>query len=162
MVSYFLLITADSEDPNGFRVSARKLINWRLHNNKWPLYAKTKNRHDISCGDQVLFYQGGKSEGRQHIIAAATVSGKRKAYAREEIDPDFALSTPPSAVLNFEGVKVFDSPIAIRPFIGVSDLFPRIERFWGSRLMGGCVRITANDFRALSFSENEIQSPTMK
>lgn len=145
MTNHFLLITTDGETENGRKASARTIIDWRLERRRWPIYPGTRHSRSLTRGDLVLFYQGGSRPGRQCIVARARIADVRPADRDEEFDPPYVFSAAADRVLVLDDVRLLDAPVPIRPLMGEISILPKL-RFWGALLMGGCRKMTAEDY----------------
>jgi hypothetical protein len=112
----------------------------------WPLYSQTKNRGLVEPGAKLLFYQGGRGPGRQAIVAWAEVLETLDGRRVDEIDPHYSLSSPCRTALRLGNVTTFEHPVPLRPLLGKLSLFPAGMKYWGVKVMGGCKKLTADDF----------------
>lgn len=148
MTNHFLLITTDGETEGGKRASARTLIDWRLERRRWPIYLGTRHKRTMQPGDLVLFYQGGNRPGRQHVIAQARIAEIIVPSRDEEFDPPWLLSSAADQALVLDEVKKLENPVSIKSLMGEISILPKM-RFWGALLMGGCRKMTLEDYRVI-------------
>jgi hypothetical protein len=145
MTNHFLLITTDGETENGKRASARMIIDWRLDRGRWPIYSGTRHKRNMRPGDLLLFYQGGSRSGRQHIVARGRIAEIATPKLDDEFDPPWLLSGAADQALILDHVEVLTAPVPIRPLMGEISILPKL-RYWGALLMGGCRKMTEEDY----------------
>jgi hypothetical protein len=94
---------------------------------------------------------GGSKAFRQSIIASAAVTSVDNVGHRvPRIDQESALSNAPHKILRLKQIRYLSPPIPIRPLIGKLSFLPNYSKTWGASLMGGCRRISNEDFELLS------------
>jgi hypothetical protein len=143
---HFLMVTNDGERESGRKIFASVLVQWRLQQMLWPLYSQTKNRRLVQPGAKLLFYQGGTGPGRQTIVGWAEVLEILDGRRIDEIDPHYSLSSPCRTALRLGNVTSFEEPVPLRPLVGKLSLFPPGMKYWGVKVMGGCKKLTPDDF----------------
>jgi hypothetical protein len=131
----------------GARYSAFDIAKKRLNKSAWPIYKGTQNRNVIAAGDTILVYLGGHNRYSQSVIARARIKsvediGRRTPPA---IDSGAAQRAPPFKVLHLEDVEEFKMPVYIRRLLGKLSFLPNTKN-WGVSLVGGCRRISSEDF----------------
>jgi hypothetical protein len=140
------MVTSDGETVTGKRVFAHVLVSARLQQMLWPLYERTRNRKLVRSGAKLLFYQGGKGPGRQTIIGSAEVLDVLDGTRIAEIDPHYSLSAPCETALRLTNLLIFDKPVPLRNLFGEVSFLPIGMKRWGVIVMGGCRRLSRNDF----------------
>jgi hypothetical protein len=141
--SYFLMVVTDGAGKH----SALDLAKRRLDQGLWPIYKGTRNRRAIAVGDILLIYLGGSKNWSQSVVASAKVkvideAGRR---ALPSIDSEDAQTNPPFKTLRLEDIQFFAEPVDIRHLLGKLSFLPN-SRKWGAALVGGCRRMTRQDF----------------
>lgn len=146
--SYFILIASDSYTLSGSRYRARKLAEGRLQQGIWGLYPGTSNRSVIRVGDQVLVYVGGSGPDRCSVIARAWVSGIDNPRDAVFIDPPNVESDGADRILRLADVQRI-GPVDIRQMLDDLSFIPENRQKWGVALMGGCRKISQQDFEKI-------------
>ena len=159
-INHFIFICGDAEARDGGLVSAFNISQARLKRQFWPIYTHTRHRNEIKAGDTCLFYLAGKNEYSQCFFAEAIIE-KISEYAGLNFEVEkYELSKKvPRQVLFLENIKEF-SPVPIRPLLHKFSFIKKSEKLysWGLGFIGGCKKITANDYMLISDFANNIES----
>ncbi len=147
--SYFILIASDTYSGTGGIYPAYKLAEWRLDRGEWGIYPSTANRKVLKVDDEVLIYVGGQKRNRCCVIASARISKIESRRLLRAVDPPEVGIPNADMVLSFDSVKKI-GPVDIRTKFDELSFIPPNRSKWGSALMGGCRRVTPQDFRILS------------
>lgn len=139
--SKYILITKDSFDNNSRPIIALNLIKLRLQHNRWPIYPRTRCRSQFKVGDEILFYVGGVNVESGNIIAKARISSTNK-----KVEEDIFGEEPPIFYLEFSGLEFLKVPIDFKKKVKELSFFPSNEKKWGVVLMGGCRKISNEDW----------------
>lgn len=149
MHQHFIFIKGDAYLKNGSLISAFEATKLLLNSRIWPLYSSTSNRKSIKQGDLLLFYISGKHENSQRVIAKSCIKAiepwTKKHDTQCPIYPELAFS---AVILG--NVKYFSTPVTIKDHIDHLSFFPENRIKWGTALMGGVRRITAEDYDYLT------------
>lgn len=147
---YYILITTDSYNNYGSKVSAYDICKVRLKNNCWPLYKGTSNLKKIKIKDKFVVYLGGNRDYRQHFIASfeceSIIDKKLK-----NVDEKFLelTNSPPEKEIIFKENNS-TKKISIMDIIDLLDHTKNRKRKWGSLMMGGCVNISHKDYKFIT------------
>jgi ribosomal protein L24 len=148
-VQYFLLVVTDADDAAGSKIAALNLAQYRLRACKWPMYRNTQNRKSIQKGDAVLVYIGGRKSMSGNVIAKAIVQ-EISSYksSQPSLDPDTALTDTPHFVLHLANISRI-TPVNLRETIFELSIAPKNKQKWGMALMGGCRRLSKDDYEII-------------
>lgn len=146
--SYFILIVSDTYGLSGKRYLASKLVEKRLERGIWGLYPSTPNRNVIQVGDQVLIYLGGNGPNRCSVIAAAKVGEIENPRTAIFVDPPNVESNAADRLLHLVEVQKIQ-PVDIRALLDDLSFIPENRKKWGVALMGGCRKISLEDYRKI-------------
>lgn len=147
---YYILITTDSYNIFGTKVSAYEVCKSRLKNNYWPLYKSTDNLEKIKKKDKFVIYVGGRCEYRQHFISSfECVSIINKNFKKVDKKYLELANSPPTKEILFKENKS-------TKILGIMDVIDQLDhtknrkKKWGSLMMGGCRIISLNDYKLIT------------
>lgn len=143
-ISKFILVTKDSFDENSRPITAFNLIKLRLKHNKWPIYPQTRCRSQFKAGNEVLFYVGGFNQECGNIVAGAKIRSTSKRASDDVFDEE-----PPLFYLEFQDVNFLSIPINFKEKVKLLSFYPKNEKKWGVVLMGGCRKISEEDWKII-------------
>lgn len=147
---YYILITTDSYNNFGTKVSAYEVCKSRLKNNYWPLYKGTKNLEKIKIKDKFVVYLGGHSEYRQHFISSfECISLVDKNFKKVDEKYLELTNSPPTKEIFFKENKSTKT-LDIMDVIDQLDHTKNRKKKWGSLMMGGCKSISYNDYKLIT------------
>ncbi len=144
----FILVTRDGETFSGSKISARKIIEVRFHQNLWPIYENTRGRKAFEVGSEIAFYIGGKSVDSGQIIARATLAAIKAAKDIRINNSDF-IEDPPLLHLTFANIEFLKKPIIFRNKLQKLSFCPQNMNKWGVVLIGGCRQVDTRDWETL-------------
>jgi len=145
-LNYFILVAVDADGIDGRMVAALDLTEHRLRSARWPMYKRTHNQKLIRKGDVFLIYVGGHKRTAGNIIATAELRDIVPfKYSDDSVDPEDALTDTPSVLLLLTKINRI-APVSLRELILEMSIAPKNKQKWGIALMGGCRRITTEDF----------------
>lgn len=146
--SYFILIASDTFTLSGSRYSAQKLAEKRMQKGVWGLYPGTSNRLVIRAKDQVLIYLGGTGPNRCSVIARAKVGDVECPREAVFIDPINVEGDAADRILHLTDICEI-APVDIRQKLDDLSFIPANRKKWGVALMGGCRKISREDFEKI-------------
>ena len=146
----FILVTTDPDVTHRGKGLATDLVRHRIERAEWPLFDRTPNRERIVVGVPVAFYVAGTGPDSGHLIATATVGGRRRYRPESQlIDPEGHLAERPSIVLALSDIQWIESPIVFRERLPDLAMKPKNMSNWGAVLMGGARAVSQDDWRLL-------------
>ena len=146
-MSFFIFVNSASYDHNDKRVRSPEIFSYRLKNNSFPLYYRTKHKKVLKPSDSVIFYLAGNIVSKtQRFIAYGTIDEIKVDEGYNE--DDVHLSLPIEKVVRLKSVIVGKKSVSI---YDVKDKlsFVSKKKKWGSSMQGGVIRITENDYNLL-------------
>ena len=146
----FLLVTTDPRTTRGTRGTAWKLVQHRLAQKRWPLYANTRNRRAVAEGARIAFYVGGRRKFNGMVVATAIVDRKAEwSSSKGPIDPDVYVTDLADQVLFLRAIAYLEEPVLFRRLVDRMTFRPSNPQRWGVVLMGGCRSLQLADWRWL-------------
>jgi len=138
----FILTSANNYDTNGLPIDAMDVLRDRLLNNKWPIYAGTRNRLKLLSGERVLFYVSSKAVGYK-IVANAEIF-----VARPPNLKDYCISNPSPvhSILSFKNIKFLKKNIDFKKKLPKLSFAPKNMTKWGVVVLGGCRYVSLTDY----------------
>ena len=144
---YYILITSDSYNNFGTKVSAFDICETRLRENRWPLYKQTGHLRTIKKNDFFLIYVAGKKKNRQHFIGCfecIDIIDRRLKNVDQKI---LELSNPaPYKEIVFK-IKKTKNFLNIRNILDDLEHTKNRKKKWGSLFMGGVKKISFKDYQ---------------
>jgi hypothetical protein len=147
MSNFYVFIAADADTAAWRKLPATEVAMSRLRNSMWPLYVRTRNRAVLQKGDHCLFYAAGRAKFAQHFLATAEINSiSPRTRAAIQIDPPEAYTDTADKIIHLSNVKIFETPIGLRPLLDELSFIPENRLKWGSILQGGCLRLSRDDY----------------
>lgn len=134
-------------DGSHIHIGAADVIRYRLSAKQWPIFSNTRHKGLLFIGCPLLFYAAGNAIHAQHILGSARIC---------KLLPGDLLNE--AAIHDLPAVHTVLQLRECRFGVGPSvkglrkDLsFIRLKgHYWYTSLQGGCVPLSANDWRLLS------------
>jgi len=129
VANYWLFVSVPYTDFNAGQI---KDIIGRDQSALWEIGKKTVNKQQFSPGDQIIFYQGGKSG--QTLIGTAEIASKLRRS-----------QNPINDYVKIHKISLFKHPVPIKPVLNKLS-FVRNIQYWGLYFKGGIIKLTKNDY----------------
>ena len=147
--NYFILVAVDAETPEGKRVPAHALLDYRLGLKSWPLFQKTRNRFLMQPGDRLLFYCGGRQLNSRCLVARATIKSIQPVSGTPTPEEMLFIVDHPAQMVELQDVTMFERALDFRSILPLLDCAPANQTKWGVLLHGGVRRISGKDYSAI-------------
>jgi len=148
----FLLITSDRKNYNNEKVSALKIVNFRLKLGNWPIYNGTRHLEMITKNDKCIVYLAGKSENSQSFVCDFVIKDIHENKSRENLEKKKLNIEIPTPLLNL----IFE-PTQIKRVVHIDEVSEKLEfiknfskRSRGIPFIGGVRNLIDKDFHILS------------
>lgn len=146
-MNFYIFVNSASYDLNDKVVRAPDIFSYRMKNNAFPLYYRTKHKKNLKPDDSIIFYLAGSIVKKtQRFIAYGKIKDiKVDQYYDEE---DVHSSLPIEKVVRLKSLVVGKNSVSI---YDVKDKlsFVSKKKKWGSSMQGGVIKITEEDFNLL-------------
>lgn len=143
---HFVLIKQACLDAQGRRLSAEAAAKRLLDFGRWPLWQGTRNRRAITAGSQLAIYLAGSCE----VIATGAVARVEPWSAEYRRTYPLLVDGAPAEVLVLEGLRLFESPVAVKERLQRLSFISANAKKWGVAFMGGTRAVDADDFAVLT------------
>lgn len=141
----FLFVTMPQFNENGARIESEEVFRNRISENRWAVYSQTRNKKNISSGDNVIFYVSNAKTGGQLVASAkveSLVDPEKNSYFLEEHGVvDYFVT--------FENVTIFDKALLFKSLLKDFTFCPQNIAKWGVILMGGIRRLEDFDYNLI-------------
>ncbi len=149
-MNHFILCASDCEHYNGTTEPALSIAQDRLIQKKWPIYPKTRNRKSFQVGDKCLVYIGGLKNLGGFLIGEFEIQSIDENKRKEPVDNVDLYTGIPDKLLIIRDYKVYQKPREAKPILKKMPFFPKNEKKWGVILIGGCRKVTKDQYLLLS------------
>jgi len=125
MSSWIFVITEDRDE-----------LKKRFKEKSWPIYEKTRYRKELSEGDKVVVYHGGRFGGKK-LVASFTVNSvlaKAAGFLRYS--------------LGLSDLERWKKPIKVKEILGDLE-FIRKKDNWGMYFQGGVIRLPSKSYKII-------------
>jgi len=145
--NYFLLIKKDGFSAKGMLLDAETCAKKILDVKFWPLWPRTRNKHNLNAGDEVLVYLAGTCV----IYAKARIKQIdtwNRQYKKDY--PLMLLDGEPNKVLVLEKIEILKEPVKVKEKLNKLSFIPKNTKKWGVTMMGGVRQLQHPDYVILS------------
>ena len=132
MANYWLFVSVPYTDYNAGCI---KDFIGRDHSALWEIGKKTVNKQQLSPGDHIIFYQGGKSG--QTLIGTAKIASKLQRS-----------QNPINDYVKIHNISLFKRPIPIKPLLDKLSFVKNLQ-YWGLYFKGGIIKLKKADYSTL-------------
>lgn len=152
----FILVCGSGWNSEGGVNSPYDVLYHRVNNKMWPIYLNTKNRHNISVDDELLFYISGKKKCGGQVVAKAKVyelhkKDSSKIYGNlHDLEEEVSFGENILYFITLKNVEFLSKPVTLKDNLESISFNSKNPQKWGSILQGGCRSITKEDFLILS------------
>ncbi len=138
----FLFITTPQHDDHGLKVSASKVFDQRINENRWAIYESTRNKKQISENDKIVFYVSNLKSGG-HLVGTATISKLQKPLRNQRFYSEHGIV---DYYVLFKDIEMFEKTINFKNILENLSFCPLNKQKWGVVLMGGVRQLNDDDY----------------
>ncbi|MEH6697273.1 MAG: hypothetical protein V7672_01100 [Brevundimonas sp.] len=141
---HYVFVASDTYEDNGRRVPAHETVERRLKELRWPIYSSTRHKTHLRPGDHVAVYLAGMGANRQCFVAKAVIKNITSATRAQKYSE--LIGAEVELIVELEQVSAIEPA---KPILSISkelSFFPIGNPRWGPILMGGCRRISNEDY----------------
>lgn len=158
-INHYLFIVSDRLSSDGKKVPGREVYDFLMEKKAWGLHPTTQHRTTIKEGDLIIFYLSGQGGG---FVGTATLSSVSYVDKTGESDDWWFNKSEINYRVDITEIDRWEKIKPIQPILsGLS--FVKKTKNWGVYLQGGIRKISVDDYKVITESENyEIESSRKK
>jgi hypothetical protein len=146
-MSFYIFVNSNGYDLDENTVSSKEICSYRLNNNVYPLYHRTRMKNIIKANDSFIFYLAGRplSETRK-FVAFGKIDDVvlNKSYNEDNLH----LSKSIEKIITLKSV-VTKKSVSIYSIKDRLSFIPKKKK-WGSSMQGGVIPISKEDFNLIT------------
>jgi len=107
----------------------------RVNAKEWPIFKRTRNRTDLSKGDKIVIYHGGRF-GTASLVGTFAISSKLKSTGYDTF------------VVGMSDIQMWKNQVKVKDIL--DDLkFVKRKDNWGIYFQGGVTRLPEYDYKTI-------------